>query len=80
MLNHHVLITYADGRSVAAEYDAGDRLLSLEDSVSGQIAWTYDSFDRRKMVTDPEVSPAKHGVTISPPESIGAMRPVRRRR
>ncbi|UJB18557.1 MULTISPECIES: RHS repeat-associated core domain-containing protein [Lysobacter] len=40
------LTTYHDGSTAAETYDAGDRLLSVVDTVAGDLNWDYDDFDQ----------------------------------
>jgi len=45
-LNRPTLITYDDSSTITPTYDAGNRLVSVVDSVSGEIDRSYDGMDR----------------------------------
>lgn len=48
------LTTYADGSTITPSYDAGDRVLSLVDTASGNLSWDYDDFDRVVEAASPQ--------------------------
>jgi len=52
-LERPTLQTFPDA-TLGHAYDAGDRLLSLNDSVSGSVTYGYDNFDRVTRETTPE--------------------------
>ncbi|WJI14309.1 hypothetical protein MWN52_11710 [Pseudoxanthomonas winnipegensis] len=42
------------GGTLTSAYDAGDRLTSLTDSISGALGWTYDNFDAVTQANSPQ--------------------------
>jgi RHS repeat-associated protein len=55
-LGRQTAVSYHDGSTIGAAYDAGNRLLSLTDSLSGVLAWEYDDLDRVVLSTSPQGS------------------------
>lgn len=56
VLNRRSLVSYADGSGMQANYDAGNRLTSVVDSVSGALSWGYDGLDRVTSTSSPQGS------------------------
>lgn len=55
-LDRRKLATYADASTVSANYDAGNRLVQIDDSVSGLIVRSYDGLNRLAQEQTPQGS------------------------